>query len=168
MDMWGFAGGAGDGVGGSSIGGATEGWGVDNGGVGVGVRKVILLVTQSINGLCRVSQLYPRTIDHDGSNGVTKNSIVRVSPDGNWTGMVTLSEMRPPGEPSKRRSCFGGSGDVLRLCCLTKFVSMKQWVEPESIKVITVQGDGVKTEERGIIRESEDGEEALRRTIGSA
>src|ERR1700721_517380 len=93
FETWGFVGGAVVGVGGSGIGGATEGGGVDLGGDEIGVRKVILLVTQSINGLCRVSQLYPKTVDQVGSSGVTKNSTVRVSPVGNRMGMVTLSEI---------------------------------------------------------------------------
>jgi len=35
------------------------------------VWKSMPPVTQSINGLCRESQLYPRTIRHDESKGVT-------------------------------------------------------------------------------------------------
>src|ERR1700730_6633831 len=121
IEMWGFVGGAVVGVGGSGIGGATEGGGVDLGGDEIGVRKVILLVTQSINGLCRVSQLYPKTVVQVGSSGVTKNSTERVSPEENRIGMVTLSEIIPPEEPSNSRSCFGGIGEGLRLCCLTNF-----------------------------------------------
>ena len=34
-------------------------------------QKFIDLFTQSISGLCRVSQLYPRTIEQEESNGVT-------------------------------------------------------------------------------------------------
>ena len=52
---------------------AIAGWG-DVGVEGIscnGGQKVILLNTQSINGLCRVSQLYPRTIKQEESNGVT-------------------------------------------------------------------------------------------------
>jgi len=115
-----------------------------------------------------VSQLYPKTVVQVGSSGVTKNSTERVSPDENRIGMVTLSEIIPPEDPSKSRSCFGGIGEGLRLCCLTKFVSMKQWVEPESINDVIVQDVGIESEETGIIRESENGAEALRRTIGSA
>ena len=83
-------------------------------------------------------------------------------------GMVTLSEIIPPEEPSKSRSCFGGRGEGFKLCSLTKFVSMKQWVEPESIRDVIVHDVGTESEEVGIISESEEGAEALSRTIGSA
>ena len=36
-----------------------------------GAWNDILLETQSINGLCRISQLCPRTREQDSSNGVT-------------------------------------------------------------------------------------------------
>src|ERR1700761_7938043 len=45
-------------------------------------RKEIWPETQSIDGLCRVSQLYPRTIEQAESRGVTYNSTVVESPDG--------------------------------------------------------------------------------------
>src|SRR5208282_446287 len=50
-------------------------------------RKVILPNTQSINGLWRVSQLYPRTTEQEGSRGVTNKSMVIDSPEPKVTGM---------------------------------------------------------------------------------
>ena len=60
--------------GGATEGGKSEGCGDELGVVGTecsGERNEILFVTQSINGLWRVSQLCPRTREQEPSNGVT-------------------------------------------------------------------------------------------------
>jgi hypothetical protein len=45
---------------------------------------------------------------------------------------------------------------------------MKQWVEPESIKVVNVHGEGNKTDESRTRRELEQGADTLSWTVGSA
>jgi hypothetical protein len=45
---------------------------------------------------------------------------------------------------------------------------MKQWVEPESIKVVNVHGEGNETDESGTRRKPEQGVDALSQTVGSA
>lgn len=100
-----------------------------------GERKMIWPETQSINGLWRVSQLYPSTTEQAESRGVTYSSTEVVSPEGKEMSMKTLSEMTVPKEPSNRRRPIGAIGTRVRLFFVQKTESMKQWDEPESIRV---------------------------------
>lgn len=84
-----------------------------------GVRKVILLVAQSIIGLLRASQSCPRTIVHSGSNEVTKKVQGTVSPDGNIIGESTASVIVVFDVPSNKRSRIGSTSRLLRLCART-------------------------------------------------
>lgn len=63
----------------------------------------ILLVTQSINGLWRVSQLCPKTTLHVESSEVTRKSM-DTFPDEKSRERVTTLSMRDPFDPSIRRS----------------------------------------------------------------
>ena len=65
-------------AGGGKSRGCTEELGVA-GMVCSGAQNEILLETQSINRLCRISQLYPRTREQDPSNGVTQNVVGVIS-----------------------------------------------------------------------------------------
>ncbi len=60
---------------------------------GNGERKVILCFTQSINGLQRESQLYPRTMLQDESRRVTYKSMEMMSLEGKRTGREMDWEM---------------------------------------------------------------------------
>ena len=59
------------------------------------VRKVILRWIQSIDGLCRVSQVYPRTREAERSSGVSKNRTECRAPQGNSTSMVQDCWIKP-------------------------------------------------------------------------
>lgn len=111
-----------------------------------GERKMIWPETQSINGLWRASQLYPSTAEQAESRGVTYSSTVVVSPEGKEMSIITISEMTVPEEPSNRRRPIGGIETRVRLFFVQKTESMKQWDEPESIRVR--KPDGMREEWR--------------------
>ena len=67
------------------------------------VQKAILLFTQSINGLCWVSQLCPRTKEQDESSCVTKSDVGKDSPEGKQRVRSTASEMMLLEEPLNKR-----------------------------------------------------------------
>ena len=71
------------------------------------VWKAILLFTQSINGLCWVSQLCPRTKEQDESSCVTKSDVRKDSPEGKRRVRSTASEMMLLEEPSNKRKFIG-------------------------------------------------------------
>ena len=56
----------------------------------LGIRNKILLIAQSINGLYQASQLCPKTIVQEPSNGVTYNVIGVTTPDGKWMGRLMV------------------------------------------------------------------------------
>jgi hypothetical protein len=90
------------------------------------VLNEMLLEDQSINGLCLVSQLCPRTTAVDPSRGVRRNSQGMEIPEGNPMSSVTDWEMTALLEPSNSRRDLGGTEMDLILFFLAKVVSMKQ------------------------------------------
>ena len=80
-----------------------------------GVRNVILLNTQSINGLYRVSQLCPKTALQLASNGVTMNVTECCSPEGKRIKRSTECRISELEEPSKSRNGIGPILDVRSL-----------------------------------------------------
>jgi len=105
-------------------------------------RNLILLNSQSIDGLKRESQLYPKTTEQEGSRFVTKQVTVIVSPEEKRNGKSTEAEIREVEEPSKSWRGIGGIGDVGSLCTTLKLLSTKQCVEPESTKARKGTEDG--------------------------
>ena len=103
-------------------------------------RKDIWPVAQSINGLCWRSHLYPISKEQSESSGATKQGRRKDSPVGKVTGISTKREMMLRDEPSKRRSVKGGMVVYFRLWLSTNLLSMRQSVEPQSIKVRTGAG----------------------------
>src|SRR6266571_3009381 len=69
------------------------------------VRNLILPITQSIDGLYRVSQLCPRTIAQEPSNRVTKNFIGVTSPFANRIERSTACMIMEFEVPSNSQSC---------------------------------------------------------------
>ena len=63
---------------------------------------------------------------------------VIVSPVGNRMGMSTVSERTDVEDPSKSRSGIGGMGLVGRSCSLTKLLSAKLCIEPQSRSAIII------------------------------
>ena len=82
---------------------------------GFGVQNMILLNTQSINGLYRVSQLCPKTALQLASNGVTKNITECCSPEGKQIKRSTECRILELDEPSKSRNGIRPMLDVRRL-----------------------------------------------------
>ena len=98
------------------------------------LRNFTLRETQSINGLCRVSQSSPKTVGKSESNWVTKYRTELVVPQGNRTERKIARVIEGRKVPLMRRSGIGGIGKVGRLCFSTKLSSMKECEEPLSIK----------------------------------
>src|SRR6266581_6810354 len=71
------------------------------------VRNSILPITQSIDGLYQVSQLCPRTIVQEPSNGVTKNFIGVTSPFANRIERSMACVIMEFEVPSNSWSCSG-------------------------------------------------------------
>ena len=141
-----------EGSGDIDAGGDLGGSGAETGGVcwdpsGVGTldgspcRKDIWPVAQSINGLCWRNHLYPISKGQSESSGATKQGRRKDSPVGKVTGTSTNREMMLRVDPSNRRSVKGGIGMHLIPWRVTKLSSMRQSVEPQSIKV----GTGAET-----------------------
>ena len=87
-----------------------------------------------------------------------------MDPSGKVQSKVVDLEISEWERPSNKRRCIGkGSNLVSSLFVSMNLVSMKQWVEPESIKVITGMGAELrgKCPYRGIKRE-EGNDEAAR------
>ena len=80
-----------------------------------GVRNMILLNTQSINGLYWVSQLCPKTALQLASNRVTKNVTKCCSPEGKRIKRSTECRILELEEPSKSCNGIGPILDVRRL-----------------------------------------------------
>ena len=120
--------------------------------VGFGVQNVILLNTQSINGLYRVSWLCPKTVLQLASNGVTKNVTECCSPVGKWIKRLTDCRILELEEPSKSHNGIGPILDVRSLWSETKELSRKQWVEPE-LRRVWIQVFGMESDERSRVRE---------------
>jgi len=77
-------------------------------------RKFINPFTQSISGLCRVSQLYPRTKEQEESSRVTWKSRFIQSPVEKIMGKLVISEIVLFDEPSNKQRATGGVVDVFR------------------------------------------------------
>src|SRR6266571_9278506 len=73
------------------------------------VWNSILPITQSIDGLCRVSQLCPRTIAQEPSNGVTKNFIGVTLPFANRIERSMACMIMEFEVPSNSQSCSRGT-----------------------------------------------------------
>src|SRR5215469_4630372 len=69
-----------------------------------GEQNEILPVVQSINRLCRTSQLCPRTTSTSESRGVAQNMTSWVSPCGKQTGSVTVCVTTDRTDPSMSQS----------------------------------------------------------------
>ena len=86
-----------------------------------------------------------------------------MDPSGKVQSKVIDLEISEQERPSNKQRCIGkGSNLVSSLFVSTNLVSMKQWVEPESIKVITGTGAELrrKCPYRGIEREEGNNEAA--------
>jgi len=77
-------------------------------------RKFIDPFIQSISGLCRASQLYPRTKEQEESSGVTWKSRFIQSLVENTMGKLAISEIVLFDEPSNKRRATRGVADVFR------------------------------------------------------
>jgi len=77
-------------------------------------RKFIDPFTQSISGLCRASQLYPRTKEQEESSAMTWKSRFIQSPVENIMGKLAISEIVLFDEPSNKQRATGGVADVFR------------------------------------------------------
>ena len=119
---------------------------------GFGVYNVILLNTQSINGLYQVSQLCPKTALQLASNGVTKNITECCSPAGKWIKRSTECWISELEDPSKSRNGIGPISDVWSLWSEMKEESRKQWVELESRRVRIWVCD-MESDERSRVKE---------------
>jgi len=76
--------------------------------------KFINPFTQLISGLCRVSQLYPRTKEQEESSAVTWKSRFIQSPVENIMGKLAILEIVLFDELSNKRRATGGVADVFR------------------------------------------------------
>ena len=70
----------------------------------IDIQNSILPLTQSTNRLWWVSQLYLRMVEQNGSIEVTRKSMLKTSPVGNWTLSMIFDFMTAAEEPSKRQS----------------------------------------------------------------
>ena len=104
---------------------------------------------QSINRLYWRSQLNPKTRTQSESRWVTKQVVVRVSPEEKVSGILIACVSKELTEPSRSLSGTWGISYGVKLCLRTKAELIKQCVDPESTKAF----NKTETERRGVVSE---------------